>query len=179
MPANYQNKFCQNCPYCNAKHLPSYLQGLPLNSEIRKTKTLLVFQSPGINEWTGNSGEDKPAPLISNSSTSTAARLRKSFCRIHKKRTDFDITETVQCYPGQYSNKRDKKPRIAAINQCSHHLAKDIQENTYSKIISFGVFANNIVDEIIKKQNITVQHIKLPHPSSGKLSNLVLDANLK
>lgn len=179
MPNDYQNSFCQNCPYCNAKHLSTSILRMPLNAETRNVDTLLVFLAPGGNEWTGNGGNDKPAPIISNNPRSTAARLRNSFNRIHKTRTDFDLTEAVQCYPGKNSNKRDKKPCVTAIVQCSNHLTNDIQRHAYSKIISFGVIANQVVDDIIHNQNISTQHIKLPHPSSGRLSNSMLDSSLK
>lgn len=179
MPSNYQNSFCQSCPYCNAKHLSSSTAKIPLNAEIRKTNTLLVFLAPGENEWTGNCGKTQPAPIISDNPRSTAARLRNSFNRIHKTRMDYDLTETVQCYPGKNSNKRDRRPCEAAISQCANHLMADIQGHAYTRIISFGVIANKIVEDIIIKLNTPVQHIKLPHPSSGKLSNSLLDSSLR
>ena len=179
MPNDYQNAFCQSCPYCNAKHLSSTMQGMPLNAEIRKTNTLLVFLAPGENEWTGNCGKTLPAPIISNNPRSTAARLRNSFNRIHKTRINYDLTEAVQCYPGKNSSKRDRRPYASAIVQCANHLTADIQGHAYSRIISFGVIANQVVDDIIRKLNIPAQHIKLPHPSSGRLSNSLLDLSLK
>ena len=179
MPSNYSSSYCQHCPYCKTKHLSGSIQRLPLNAEVRGKSILLVFQAPGENEWTGNGGKNNPAPIISNNYRSAAARLRNSFKRIQKTRMDYDITEVVQCYPGKNANKRDRRPNAIAISQCSNHLAADIQNHAYSKIISFGVIANQAVDDIIRKRNISVTHIKLPHPSSGKLSNSVLDSNLK
>ena len=92
MPTNYNNNFCLNCPYSGSKHLTINYNNMPLSAELNHSKTLLVFQAPGINEWTGNFGYTNRAPIISNSSHSCAARLRNSFDRIKKYRSNYDIT---------------------------------------------------------------------------------------
>lgn len=167
---------CKGCPYQNKCNGDGF-KIKPLEPEINGSKILLVFQAPGRDELSGNDGVCAPAPIISNRSHSTAARIRNSLKRINKHRENYDITEVVLCYPGKNKNNRDKKPSKKAIKKCQEHLKNCIIDFKYDKIISFGKIANDSVESIIK-ENPKIEHIKLAHPSSNKLTNNELDAKL-
>ena len=129
MPIDFQNEICEQCPYYNGKHLDSSVNNyLPLFAEINNKKALLVFQSPGLDEWTGNQGKSVRAPIISEKTISTANRMRKSFERNGTNRKSYDITEAVQCYPGKNISGRDKRPSITVICCCSRHLAFGLEK---------------------------------------------------
>ena len=183
MPNDFNNKDCKNCPYCNGKHLnPPVNNCLPLSAELNDSNTLLIFQSPGFDEWTGNQGKNNHAPIISNKTSSTANRMRKSFERNETKRDSYDITEAVQCYPGKNISGRDKRPSITVIRCCSGHLAFDLGKN-YEKVVVFGKVAETAVNLVFKAdENLAKKYVGkiifVPHPSSG-LTNEELDKACK
>lgn len=163
---------CKNCPYNNGgTNLPIGLEYTPGNKE------LLVFQAPGIDEWNGNTCSDNRIPIDSVSIYSAANRMRKSFERKNVSRSQYDIVESVQCYPGKYKNGRDKKPSVLAQHICKQYLEKTITNRNYTEIVCFGEVAYNMVDSIIKSNNINgIYYHKELHPSS-KVSNSKLDSS--
>lgn len=177
MPQTFSNQICKICPYCNGDHLQHCPKLSPLSAEKHNSSTLLVFQAPGIDEWTGINAQSR-APISSNNKRSTADRMRKAFSVARKQRTDFDITEAVQCYPGKTNSGRDRKPGAKVEQQCLKHLQNDILNGHYTKIISFGKCANRCVEKIIKAKMLNVQHIQLAHPSSGRISQKQIAAQL-
>ena len=152
---------CTNCPYSQTITTLS-----PIGIENNGSSTLLVFQSPGNDEWTRKTISGKRIPIDSISPHSAANRMRKSFVRKKVLRTSYDITEAVKCYPGK-GKKRDKKPKKDAISICEQYLENDIINNHYTKIVCFGEIAYDMVDSIVRKNNIQVNYVKAPHPSSG------------
>lgn len=176
MPKNFSQ--CLGCPYCNQAHLngTQYYtsNNVPLDIEQNNSKTLLVFEAPGEDEWINK------VPISSQKIHSCSYRMKQSFTRKVVNRFDYDITEIVQCYPGKNLNKRDKKPVKQAINCCSKYLLNDILNNNYTTIVCFGVIASNTVNKIINDYNknnynkITA-NVKLAFHPSGDVSNLTLD----
>lgn len=171
----FNSEFCNGCPYNNCPHLDNKLKKAPIKSELNHSNTLLVFQSPGKDEWSGNNGTTERLPIISKSSHSAAARMRKSFARKNLSREDFDITEAVLCYPGQYGNGRDKKPRKNAVIKCNKHLEKMILNGNYSTIVSFGDIANRAVNKALENLKMpNIKHKISKHPCY-RISNKDLD----
>lgn len=160
MPSTFGN-FCNGCPYERSR-----IGKEPLSKEHNGSSTLLVFQSPGIDEW--NLGK----PVCSSNARSTAARVRNSLTRISKSRVDFDITNAVQCFPGKAKSGRDNKPSEVARRLCEEWLRVDIDSSNYSKIVVFGAIAKRSVNSVLSVSTIPV--VFIAHPS-GQLSNADLD----
>ena len=173
----YNSDFCKDCPYSESKHLIGSLKNEPIKPEIHNSDTLLVFQAPGKDEWSGNNGTTRRAPIISNNPHSAAARMRNSFARKNVRREDFDITEVVLCYPGKYeSNNRDMKPKKTAIDNCIKNLENIISQGNYTTIISFGEVAKCAVKKaLISTNNQNIIHKAVNHPCY-RLKNEDLDA---
>lgn len=162
---------CQNCPYNNGtKSL------LPIGLEDNKSNKLLVFQSPGKDEWAGGTStvSKQRIPIDSTSCHSAANRMRKSFARKKVNRTDYDITEAVQCYPGR-GKSRDKKPKKTAITCCQQYLENAILTLKYSEIVCFGEIAYSMVGSIIKNNKIYGINYHLEKHPSSSVSNKDLD----
>lgn len=175
--AFYSDPKCSQCPYLNNNHLQGTnfftLSSGPLSIDLgNRSKTLLVFQAPGVTEWSTR----KPLQASGNSTSSAGVRIHNSWARTGKARSDFDITNSVQCFPDKYGNGRDKRPRKHAINKCLEWLKEDIKTGRYTKIITFGRIAQDQVNQAIShlglNGKLTVIHSK--HPSGG-VSNKSLD----
>ena len=71
------------------------MSGLPLSRDplIASSRTLLVFQVPGIDE------AKIGLPISSPNPHSCASRMRNSFSRKGVLRSNYDIAEAVSCYP--------------------------------------------------------------------------------
>jgi uracil-DNA glycosylase family 4 len=144
-----------------------------LEIENNKSSTLLVFQAPGKNEWKAK------RPLISTDPYSASKKINNSLKRINKCRTDYDITNTVQCYPGyNKTKKRDYRPCAKAVKYCMQQLELDILLNKYTKVIAFGNIARKAVEEIKIKNNLGFKQVNCKHPSGG-LSRFDLDTALQ
>ena len=102
--------------------------------EDNESDVLLIFRSPGCEEWR----EKRPIYSDEQDSSHTGAVMRNAFERLGKKREDFNITNAVQCYPGQSNNGQDCPPEPLAVEHCSNWLKKDIKLKKYQKIIVFG-----------------------------------------
>ena len=150
MPQNYNNIVCSCCPFFNGAHLRGNGNRFtPLSAELHNSDVLLVFQSPGIDEWTGNQGQTGRRPIISKKPKSTAARMRNSFNRKGSQRDSYDITEAVQCFPGKSPSGRDRKPSLAVRRCCSQHLADDLKRKNYSKVVAFVRIAEESLNNIL------------------------------
>ena len=167
-------KRCAGCPYNTGS------TSTPIGLENNGSRYLLVFQAPGKDEWNGNTNSKQRIPIDSENPHSAANRMRKSFDRKNKKRKDYDITEAVQCYPGQNTNKRDKKPRKSSQNICKKYLKEEISNNNYTDIFCFGKIAYDIVKDILEniKTNKKINCVEAAHPSSN-VSNSALDNSYK
>ncbi|WP_257455408.1 uracil-DNA glycosylase family protein [Archangium lipolyticum] len=133
---NLESDTCRNCPYHPRQGLvPSPRSGrahVPLSAEVHGSETLLLFQAPGINEWSDG------RVLSSQESRSAGQRFDTALANAGKRREDFDIAEAVNCYPGQNANGRDLTPKIGAVEACSRWLAELINEKRYTKVVLFG-----------------------------------------
>lgn len=172
----YDN-FCTNCPYVKQSHLVgnkhfSNRPLPPIELENNQSKVLLVFQAPGINEWSIGHAIHRPQ----NSNRTAGARIAASWNRKNRQRTDFDIVNAVRCFPGRGATaKRDKAPRVGAINLCAKKLNRDLNSRNYAEIITFGSIANSVVGNIIPTLNYNPAHTSCRHPSRG-CSNQALDS---
>lgn len=167
------NSICHNCPYSedgNPYVPPSDRTYSPLEKEDNGSDVLLIFQSPG--EVEGESG----LPL-QNFINGAGLRLKNSFKRIGKSRSDFDITNSVQCYQGKGANGRDKKPVKKAQEKCREKLKLDINSKQYRKIIVFGKIAKLQVEALGYNFKNSNKFVHLTHPSGG-LTNIELDKSL-
>lgn len=148
-----------NNSYNYGSHNNNYQSLLPIGLENNNSTELLVFQSPGQDEWTGKTNSTNRIPIDSINLHSAAARMRNSFDRKGTARQDYDITEAVQCYPQKCSNGRDKKPKQKAIACCQQYLKKVIMNHNYSKIVCFGDIAFNLVNNIINVNKAISPHL--------------------
>jgi uracil-DNA glycosylase len=168
---------CRGCPYEGASHLDQRLsncEARPLNIENNDASVLLIFQSPGENEWRSK------RPVSSLDEASVAGRFRRAFKKTNTSRANFDITNAVQCYQGKALSRgqeapRDKKPSEAARKRCSHWLKLDIESHDYARIVVFGSVAKRSVRDLDCFPEAKVTY--LLHPSGG-LSNEKLFAAL-
>ena len=165
---------CQKCPYYLQNHLIDMLRTtrkIPaITLENNSSTTLLVFQSPGDSEWhTG-----KAIQPTKKQGGTTGVRIKKSWERKNKLRTDFDIINAVQCFPGNDGD-RDLMPKPMVIDTCSQRLQEIVESKKYKKIIVFGRIAENSIKKLIKKLNYSTEVVSAPHPNSG-IENAMLDA---
>jgi uracil-DNA glycosylase family 4 len=167
------NNFCEGCPYNqNGDRYtpPNNRDYSPLKKEDNNSDVLLVFQSPGESEW------DRGLPL-QNCINGAGLRIQTSLQRIGKTRTDFDITNSVQCYQGKGGNKRDKKPVKGAMQKCRNYLKSDMESKRYRKIIVFGAIAKEQVVALGYNFGADERLIHLKHPTGG-VTNETLDQAL-
>lgn len=170
---SYDDAICKLCPYWNQRldgSLRVDRKNVPLGPEINGSDTLLVFQAPGDEECHLH----KPLQPIIKPGGTAGRRVELSWIRKRKSRTDYDITNVVQCFPGKKNDGRDKSPVEKAIIACSQRLYILLNTYRYRKVISFGKIANQSTSAILIKYQADIEHIKVPHPNGG-LSNHVLD----
>ncbi|HEY8159135.1 MAG TPA: uracil-DNA glycosylase family protein [Methylobacter sp.] len=166
---NIRQTHCLNCPGGQSQNPACSRANQPLSKEFNSSSVLLIFQAPGIDEW--NTGQ----PIISQGSRSAAARIRNSLVRLGKSRGDFDITNSVQCYPGKNSTGRDKRPSETMRKNCQSWLATDIASH-YQTIVVFGACAKKSVLALGYSNDSRFKFLN--HPSGG-LTNLDLDNALR
>lgn len=185
--ANYSDKRCNGCPYHNQKHLigsnAKYVTNRPnppLEMEDNGSNILLVFQSPGENEWKYG----KPVYFNPTCSKNTAgARLEKTWKSNKKSRTDFNITNIVQCFQGKKNgSKDDDKLDSKAKRHCLDYLIEDLKKYQGKRIVVFGYQAKQQVKRAISRGNLSFSELKyINHPTAkrGKPSDDVLSKLFK
>ena len=169
------NQNCYNCPYNNQIHLAKtpYITTRntpPIELEDNQSDILLVFQAPGSEEWKVGFAIQ---PTVKPGGTA-GSRLLQSWNRKSKSRSDFDIINTVQCFPGNTGN-RDTAPNVMAICCCSKRLLLVLQSKSYRKIITFGDLAFQVVSNLILSCSHQPQLIQARHPNGG-VSQKILDS---
>lgn len=176
MPSSYEH--CSDCPYACGRQLTESDKAnrdRPLRMEDNGSDTLLVFQSPGIEEWkTGK-------PISSSNPRSAAAKMAKAFELVGSDRGQFDITNAVQCFPGKRGaevdlSSRDRSPPAEVLVACSKWLKADIHKRSYKRIVVFGRVAEKMVRELI---GLDSRLLCVPHPSARGVSLARLAAALK
>lgn len=164
---------CIGCPYENAQHLHAATRSTratPLTMENNDGSFLLIFQAPGINEWSNG------RPASSTMTNSTGAKLEAAFAHCGKTRADYNITNAVQCFPGKQEPKtgkrpRDKAPLAAARRHCGHWLRENITSHVYQRIVVFGSPARDAVHALGYVNDKRFVFVR--HPNGG-LSNAKL-----
>ena len=170
------NNYFEHCINCSYNPKNGFISTkvvraqTPLAVENNCSKTLLVFQAPGKDEWS------QGRPLCSENSRSAAARIRSALKRLNLNRHDFNITNAVQCLPNSAASSRDKPPSANAQSCCLIGLKNDIELIAYTKIVVFGSIAKKSIYKLGYCKDS--RFIFLRHPSGG-LSNEKLDSALK
>jgi len=172
MPLSYAN--CADCRYIHGRHLPDVAKALrshPLSLEDNGSRTLLIFQAPGIEEW--KSGK----PISSDSAQSAGGKLRKAFHLLGKQRTDYNVSNVVQCFPGKQAPKgnkepRDKSPPKSVRIACSKWLREDISKGNYTRVVVFGRHAEKAVKELGYENDS--RFVFVPHPTASGVSIAML-----
>jgi uracil-DNA glycosylase family 4 len=176
MPSSYEH--CSDCLYACGRQLTEADRAIPdrpLSMEDNGSDTLLVFQSPGIEEWkTGT-------PISSSNPRSAAAKMRKVFELVGSDRGQFNITNAVQCFPGKRGaevglNSRDRSPPAEVLVACSQWLETDIHKRSYKRVVVFGRVAEKMVRKLIGMDS---RLLYVPHPSARGVSLARLAAALK
>lgn len=189
MPNDTKN--CPTCPFnkyntCalkskNIKYIWSKKNKGPLVLENNRSQILLVFEAPGIDEWS------KRQPIISNRVYSAGRKFNEALKRAGKARTNYDITEAVLCFPGKSSTGKNQKIQTevkSAAKYCITFLINDIVTHNYGKIICFGNVAYESVCtacRIIQSKHLqyaTPQIIRLQHPMYSKTLQQDIAENL-
>ena len=166
MPATYISH-CIGCPYERAEHLAPAeraVRATPLSLEDNGGQVLLIFQAPGIGEW------ERGRPVSSTAPGSVGARLETAFVDSGRSRTNYDITNSVQCFPGKKEmingkRPRDKRPSAAARRQCANWLRQDITARRYKRVIVFGSIAKEVVRSLAGIDMTSFTFCR--HPSGG------------
>lgn len=130
---------CRACPYHpesretpEARRVPAPRTGrqhVPLRAEVNGSKTLLLLQTPGIDEW------DDGRPLSSGKKGAACLRFKAALKDAGRRREEFDIAEAVNCYPGQDEKQRDRRPPTGAIKACSRWLQPLARESHQGKTV--------------------------------------------
>lgn len=164
---------CEKCPYINQSNLTvnqkTKREKPPIELENNESDVLLIFQAPGTEEWE----EGKAIQPTTKQGGTAGKRIQSSWERKDKKRSDFNIINAVQCFPGKES-KRDFQPNIKAICSCSKRLENILLNKQYRKIITFGKIAEELTNSILKSLKVKPVIINMIHPTGG-LKNIDLD----
>lgn len=177
MLSDFSDCRCSVCPYRDQLQLVGtewiVEGGVPLNIEKGKnTSTLLVFQSPGVEEWKAR----RPLMAVAKRGGTAGSRIERSWVRTNKSRENFDITNSVQCYAGQYTSGRDKPPSTAARLNCLEWLKSDIDKGKYTRIFAFGRLAGKQASKAIRELGLDMEILtEIIHPTGG-LKNCDLDS---
>lgn len=136
---------------------------------------LLIFHAPGEVEWALG------RPIVNTKASSTGARHTNTFSKVGKTRLDFNITNTVQCFPVKQKSKgverpRDKPPTASADAHCTHWLRQYIDGQQYQRVVVFGSHAKKAVHALDYKDDSRFRY--LMHPTGG-LSNARLLAAVR
>jgi uracil-DNA glycosylase family 4 len=173
MPS-FDSSYCLECPYRNQEHLPreqrQRRKTVPLDVEDHESDILLVFQAPGVEEW----AEGKPLRPTRKKGGTAGCRIEQSLERKGKKRESVNITNAVQCFPGNDGG-RDHAPERRAVSACAGWLRDAMRAREYRKVIAFGDIAAQVVGIVVTLEGLNCEVQYAPHPTGG-VENEVLDA---
>jgi len=166
MPIDY-GTHCAQCEFKDALHLPEAdrtTRSSPLAMERGAGSVLMIFQAPGINEWTNG------RPICSTAPSSAGGRLAAAFKEAGRARSEYNITNTVQCFPGKKmastaSRSRDKSPPASVRNHCANWLREDIESKEYTRVVVFGSHAKKAVTKLGYADDPKFRFVK--HPTGG------------
>ena len=167
---------CELCPYYRQKHLNESVYfsnrlNPPIELEDNHADILLVFQAPGEEEWL----KGEPIQPIKKPGGTAGSRIQASWDRTQKNRSCFDIINSVQCFPGKVSGKRDFEPDRLAVDCCSNRLLSILKLERYTKIITFGKLAFGTVTGLACSNLLKIKIVNAPHPNGG-VNKTTLDA---
>lgn len=179
---------CSNKPSKNHKYILKKKNNGPLDlfSKCKNNLTLLVFEAPGIDEW--KNGE----PVSSHRKGSAAYKFNEELQKQGKNRQNYDIVETVRCFPGtstKTDNQKDPKELKNAAKCCQKYLERALKAKSYTKIVCFGEVAKDSVSSVVKtfikqnNQHYTIEYLKesvicLTHPMHSKTLSKDIGSNL-
>lgn len=175
-------KKCSTAPSKNHIYIHAKRNNGPLGLySLRSTNDiLLVFESPGIDEWS------KGEPVCSKRTNSAGYKLNSELSKQKKHKGNYDIAEAVRCFPGTSTkniNQKDQNELDKAAKYCRKYLKDIILCKNYRKIVCFGKVAKDnvkcIMLSLIKQKHchynrsyLNSSVINLTHPmKSTTLSN--------
>jgi len=184
----YPYKKCSSIPSKNHSYIYSKRNNGPLDlySLQHNNDILVVFEAPGIDEWS------KGEPVCSNRRGSAGYKFNTELNNQGKQKSSYDIAEAVRCFPGTSTktiNKKDQAELKKATKYCQKYLKDIILRKNYEKIVCFGELAETMVSSIIKslhrqknpyyslsylKENVK----KLVHPMKNKKLSDDIEKNL-
>ena len=128
------------------------------------SSVLLIFQAPGIDEW--KSGK----PISSTNPRSAGVRIASALGVAGRSRKDYNITNTVQCFPGKREPRsdgksRDKAPTADVRLHCREWLRQDIEKYQYKRIVVFGSIARKVVWDLGYRND--PRFVFSRHPTGG------------
>jgi len=157
---------CNKCHYLQQNHLPRNQRtnrvNPPVELEANNSNTLLVFQAPGVEEWKVG----RPIQPTIKVGGTAGRRIELSWKRSNKRRQDFDIINSVQCFPGTEET-RDAPPNTIAICLCSKRLESILSQIEYENIVVFGDIAEQAIRSICNILSISPNIISARHPNGG------------
>lgn len=166
---------CPQCPYYWQRHLVGTQRTgrpfPPVELEDKDRDVLLVFQAPGIEEWRAGA----PIQPTTRQGGTAGARIAQSWERTGRDRSEFDIINVVQCFPGSERGKRDFAPHSLAVCACKSRLDAVLAGKRYSKVIAFGEIACEVVAHLAISGNYGFRLLFSGHPTGG-LEQKVLDS---
>ena len=151
MPNNYN--LCGKCIFnrnslkqsVNINYIINKKHNGPLSLEDNGSNILLVFEAPGIDEWS------KSKPVCSKRMGSAAVKISNALASCGKKLTDYDIAEALYCFPGKSSKgtgQKIQKEVMLGSKFCQKYLEQEILSKNYKKIVCFGKIAQESVSRI-------------------------------
>ena len=164
---------CRQCPYMDQRHLdPSERTSRddpPVEAEINGSDVLIVALAPGVEEWRCG----HPLMPIKKRGGTAGRRIELSWNRKCKVRSQYNIVEAVQCYPGLGDDGRDKTPSPDAVVACRGRLRATLLQGNYRKAIALGDVAFESLSA--ESADLQVEPVKGGHPTGGT-TNTELDA---
>lgn len=184
----------KKCPYKKCSVNPSqnhtYIHSkrnsgpLELYSQIPTNDILLIFEAPGIDEWS------KGEPICSKRIGSAGHKFNAELRAQGKIKSNYDIVEAVRCFPGtstKTTHQKNDAELESAATYCEKYLRDIILSKNYKKIVCFGKIAKKSVQSIMgrlqrkkhpyyTRQFQSLGIVNLVHPMKNK--NLSQDINM-
>ncbi|MDE0224602.1 MAG: hypothetical protein OXP28_05655 [Gammaproteobacteria bacterium] len=140
----------------------------PVEAEVNGSDVLIVALAPGIEEW--HCG--RPLMPIKKRGGTAGRRIKLSWDRECKERSQYDIIEAVQCYPGSGDHGHDKTPCADAVAACRGRLRAALEQGNYRKAIALGDVACQSLSAA--SADLRLETVKATHPTGGA-TNAELD----
>ena len=160
----YDSRCCR-CPYMDQRHLdPSERTSRndpPVEAEVNGSDVLIVALAPGVEEWVCG----HPLMPTRKRGGTAGRRIELSWNKKCRVRSQYDIVEAVQCYPGSGADGHDKTPSGDAVAACRERLRATLEQGSYRKAIALGEVAFESLSAA--SADVQLQTVKARHPNGG------------